>query len=219
MYTGLFFSSFFVAFSGAVMPGPLLTATIGTSARCGPSAGPLFIAGHAILELGLVAALLIGLGPFINSQPVFVAISIIGSFIMLYMAIGMLRSLPHLSLRDNVENKDEQNSEIKKGPLIGAGALLSLSNPYWTIWWGTIGLTFLIRARQAGGPGIASFFSGHILGDLAWYSFISFTIWKGKSLFTDRIYRILIATCALALGIFGLLFLTGGIQTLLKRPF
>ncbi len=209
MYFGLFISSFFVAFSGAVMPGPLLTATIGTSARKGPSTGPLFIAGHAILELVLITALLIGLGPFINSVPVFSAISIIGAGIMLYMSSGMLRSLPGLSLSNT--GKQEKN-----GSLIRAGALLSLSNPYWTIWWGTIGLTFLARARQAGGAGIASFFSGHILGDLLWYSVISYAVWKGKRLFSDRIYRTLIAVCGITLACFGIFFLISGISSLFK---
>ena len=54
-----------------MMPGPLLTATIGASARRGPAAGPLFIAGHGILELALLCALLYGLGPFLTATPRF----------------------------------------------------------------------------------------------------------------------------------------------------
>ena len=53
----IFASSFVIALSGALMPGPLLTATISESSRRGFWAGPLMIAGHAILELALVVAL------------------------------------------------------------------------------------------------------------------------------------------------------------------
>ena len=79
---------------------------------------------------------------------------------MLFMAIDMLRNLPKLTLHTEKEDP-------KKGSLIGAGILLSISNPYWTIWWGTIGLSLLVRAQKTGTAGVASFFSGHILGILS----------------------------------------------------
>ena len=47
----IFVSSFVIALSGALMPGPLLTATISESSQRGFITGPLMIAGHAILEL------------------------------------------------------------------------------------------------------------------------------------------------------------------------
>jgi hypothetical protein len=54
----IFASSFVIALSGALMPGPLLTATISECSQRGFIAGPLLITGHAILELVLVIALL-----------------------------------------------------------------------------------------------------------------------------------------------------------------
>ncbi|MEK6655195.1 MAG: LysE family transporter, partial [Thermodesulfobacteriota bacterium] len=62
----IFFSSFLIALSGAMMPGPLLTAAIGEASRRGFIAGPLLVAGHGILELVLVAALLLGLAPYLQ---------------------------------------------------------------------------------------------------------------------------------------------------------
>lgn len=64
----IFASSFIIALSGALMPGPLLTATISESSERGFIAGPMMIAGHAILELGLVIALLAGMAPFFSSR-------------------------------------------------------------------------------------------------------------------------------------------------------
>ncbi len=48
------------------MPGPLLTATISESSQRGFIAGPLLITGHAILELVLVIAFLLGLARFFS---------------------------------------------------------------------------------------------------------------------------------------------------------
>jgi threonine/homoserine/homoserine lactone efflux protein len=209
MYATLFFSSFLLAFSGAMMPGPLLTATIGAAATRGPVAGPLFIAGHGLLELLLVVFLILGLAPLLTSTPAFVLISLAGAVIMLFMAYSMFRSLPGLSLAAEIKPPSYTS-------LLTAGALLSVSNPYWTVWWGTIGLGFLLRAQRAGIPGVISFFAGHILGDLVWYAAVSVAVWHGRALLTDRIYRGLIAFCGVLIAAFGLYFLASGLEPVLE---
>ena len=60
----IFTSSFIIALSGALMPGPLLTFTVSESPQRGAITGPLVILGHGILELALVLALLSGMAPF-----------------------------------------------------------------------------------------------------------------------------------------------------------
>nr|MBP9531424.1 LysE family transporter [Syntrophaceae bacterium] len=94
----IFASSFVIALSGALMPGPLLTATISESSRRGFWAGPLLIVGHAVLELALVIALFLGLAPFFQMPAVFAASALAGAVILIWMAAGMLRSLPTLRL-------------------------------------------------------------------------------------------------------------------------
>ena len=185
----LFFTSLVVAFSGAMMPGPLLTVTINESTRRGAIAGPLLIAGHAILELILVVFLILGLAPFLKHDVFFLVIAFLGGAIMFWMAYGMFRSLPTLSVQT------EATTSVKQKNLPLAGALMSLANPYWIIWWATIGIGYIVYAQQFGLWGIVLFFIGHITGDLIWYSAISIAVSKGKKLFTDRIYRILIALC------------------------
>jgi threonine/homoserine/homoserine lactone efflux protein len=48
LFITLFVTSFIVALSGAVMPGPLLTVTISETSRRGLMTGPLLIVGHAV---------------------------------------------------------------------------------------------------------------------------------------------------------------------------
>ncbi|MCX5848192.1 MAG: LysE family transporter, partial [Deltaproteobacteria bacterium] len=151
----IFVSSFIIALSGALMPGPLLTVTISESSRRGFITGPLLIAGHAILELLLLAALLLGLAPFIQQPAVFVTTAIAGALILFCMAIGMFRSLPSLRLSWEEDNKQRNH------PMIN-GILMSVANPYWIIWWATIGLGYIIYSWQFGFWGIAFFFAGHI---------------------------------------------------------
>jgi len=203
----IFISSFVIALSGALMPGPLLTVTVSESTRRGAIAGPLMILGHGILEILLVVALLAGLAPVLRRDDVFVVIALAGGVILMWMAVSMFRSLPGLRL-------DFEARQEKKQNLVVAGILFSLANPYWTIWWASIGLGYIMQSIKFGVLGVLSFFAGHILADLAWYAFISYGVARGRRFFSDTSYRRLIGGCAFFLIIFSCYFFWSGIEKL-----
>jgi threonine/homoserine/homoserine lactone efflux protein len=204
IFVTLFFTSLVIALSGAMMPGPLLTVTISETTRRGAVAGPLLIAGHAILELALLVGLLFGLAPLLKNDTFFIIIAFAGGMIMLWMAWGMFKSLPALTVKQNGTAKQKNN-------LLLSGALMSLANPYWIIWWATIGIGYIIQSQEYGFWGIALFYTGHIAGDMLWYVAISIAVAKGKKLFTDRTYRILIAVCGTFLVGFAFYLVVNGI--------
>ncbi len=203
----IFCTSFILALSGALMPGPLLTVTVSESSRRGAMVGPMMILGHALLELTLVVALLSGLAPLLVRDDVFILISLIGGAILLWMGTTMLRSLPRLTL-----GNQSDVHERKSRNLVLTGILLSAANPYWLIWWASIGLGYIMHSMKFGIMGIAAFFFGHILADLAWYCLISFGIAKGRRFFSDSLYRKMIGGCAVFLLVFSCWFLYGGID-------
>jgi len=203
----IFGSAFVIALSGAMMPGPLLTVTISESSRRGFITGPLLIAGHAMLELALVVALLLGLAPFFQMPAVFVATALAGALILFWMAYSMFRSLPKMSIAWNQDHTKSNH------PIIN-GIIMSIANPYWIIWWATIGLGYILYSWQFGLWGIVFFFTGHTLADLVWYSFISAAVAGGKQFLTDRLYRGLIAVCAAFLVVFAGYFLYAGLDKL-----
>ena len=133
----IFLTSFMIALSGAMMPGSLLTVTISESSRRGLMAGPLLMLGPSLLELALVVALLLGLAPLFNQPWFFLVVSLLGGGMLLWMAVGMLRALPSLSL------ELEAAAGGGRGNLVMTGALMSLANPYWIIWWATIGVGYI----------------------------------------------------------------------------
>ena len=204
----IFFSSFIIALSGAMMPGPLLTATISESSQRGFLAGPLLIVGHGILELLLLVALVLGIAPFLQRGDVFAVVAISGGIILIWMAVGMFRTLPSLSMSLN-------HVASKHGSIVLNGVVLSIVNPYWIIWWATIGFGYVIYSWQFGMAGIAFFFTGHILADFAWYSAVSAAVGKGRHIFTDRLYRGTIATCAVVLILFAIYFFYAGVQKII----
>jgi len=190
------------------MPGPLLTVTVSESTTRGAIAGPLMILGHGILEVTLIVALLLGLAPFLQRSDVFIFVSLVGGSILLSMAFLMFKSLPDLRLELAVNDKKQRN-------LVFAGILFSLANPYWIIWWASIGLGYILHSVKFGVIGVAAFFVGHILADLAWYSLISFGVAKGRRFFSDTFYRRLIGCCASFLVIFSCYFFYSGIEKVL----
>lgn len=195
----IFGASFLIALSGAMMPGPLLTATISESSRRGAHAGPVMIAGHAILEFLLVVLLISGFAAFLQKPGVFVLTAFAGSGILIYMAAGMLSSLSSLTF-------DQQPGATGRNNLLLSGILMSIANPYWIMWWATIGMGYILFSWKFGLIGVAFFFAGHIFADLAWYSLISAAVARGRQFLSDRVYRGFIAILAVFLILFALFF-------------
>jgi len=166
----IFAGSFTLALSGALMPGPLLTVTIAESARRGFHTGPVLITGHAILELVLVLAIIKGLGIYLESPLIIGIIAVFGGTVLVWMGVHMIRTAGNLFLET-----EKTGASLQKMPHpFFVGILASISNPYWTIWWATIGLAYLMAAMKFGIIGVMVFFFGHISADFAWYTIVSF---------------------------------------------
>ena len=95
-----------------------------------------------------------------------------------------------------------------------SGILMSVANPYWIIWWATIGLGYILYSWRFGFWGIAFFFVGHILADLVWYSLVAAAVAGGRHFLTNRLYRGLIAVCAVFLIVFAGYFAYAGFEKL-----
>lgn len=214
----IFVSSFIIALSGALMPGPLFAITVRDSAKRGYAAAPLLVLGHGILEAGLVALILLGLADWVKGDAVTTAISLAGGGMLLWMAAGMAREVP--SLRAPVLAGSARAPEGGDRPgsarSVLDGIVASVSNPYWSLWWATIGLGYLVVSRELGAAGIVSFFAGHILADAAWFLFVGFAVSAGRGRLTDRFYRGVVGTCAACLAFFALSFWYLGMTKLVR---
>ncbi len=219
--TAIFLSSFIIALSGALMPGPLLAVTVRDTTRRGFVAAPLLILGHGILEAGLLALILLGLAEWVRGDVATTVVALAGGAMLFWMAVGMAREVRTLRFDPGGEGMKRETGENVIGragffrPVL-SGVVASISNPYWTIWWATIGLGYLVIARELGAAGVALFFAGHILADAVWYLFIGFAVSAGRSRFTDRVYRWIVGSCALFLFFFALSFGYFGVTRLFR---
>lgn len=204
----LFISALIIGFSGALMPGPLLTATINESYHKGISAGPRLILGHSILELVLIIGLIMGLGSFLVIPGVKLSMAIIGGIFLLWMGWGIVKD----AAINKVKLELAATGVTKAFPPEVIGVLTSLSNPYWTLWWATIGLGYITLAFEQGILGLAAFYLGHISSDFIWYSAISAGIVSGKKILSDKVYRAILLICGLFLIGLAVYFFYSGIK-------
>jgi len=205
---GIFLSSFAVAFSGAIVPGPVLTVTVSETAKRGFFAGPLIVCGHGILEVVLITLVVMGLSDVMKSEVFLGIVGIFGGVFLLWLSFTMFRGL------GEIKGEFAGGVTTWGGP-VTAGILTSAANPYWIVWWVTVGLSYIVISMKFGLLGVAVFFVGHILADLIWYSFISFLVSRGKRHLSAGIYKVITGVCALLLVFFGLYFGLWGIGNLL----
>jgi threonine/homoserine/homoserine lactone efflux protein len=95
--------------------------------------------------------------------------------------------------------------------LIG-GAAVTVSNPYWTVWWLTAGLALLLMSTKAGVAGVITFFIGHISADFLWFGFVGFLVAWGGRMLSGKVYRRILQACAVFMLVFGVLFGIYGVR-------
>ena len=188
-----------ISASGVMAPGPLFAANVSYGLRIGTMAGIKMAGGHAIVELPLV--ILLGIGVFsLESFPEFrTVISILGAITLFVFAVMQIRSV--------FGRKEFVLSNPKQGPLI-TGILLSALNPFFIIWWLTIGFKLISDAILIWAfTGIIIVFGLHIWMDFAWLGAVSFLASKSSKILSNRNYKFLMVGLSLMLVYFGITFL------------
>lgn len=210
----IFASAFAVAFSGAVPPGPMFAATVLHARTRGWSAGTLVSGGHALLELGLLAAILAGAQEIMAHPLVLKTIAIAGGTFLAAMGLLTLVIKPNASF----QKISGEGSKDILGPWwrpFLAGIWTSIAQPLWPLWWALVGAGSVMAASRAQGYiGVAAFYVGHILADITWFTAVAVAAKAGGKVLSERGFRIVVWICGAILLGSGLAFGIGGIMLL-----
>lgn len=193
-FLNMFILGFLIGLSGALAPGPTLIATINASLKQGWSAGPRVTLGHVMVEVVMVGLIIAGLSLLIGDYTWLIA-GIGGCALVIF---GILTILESRHARIDIT----RNNERTDSPFL-AGAITSISNPYFWIWWFTVGSTLLIGAFAGGIPIVLAFILGHWAADLGWFTLVSVSIHKGRFILKEQQYRMILAVCGVFLVCFG----------------
>jgi threonine/homoserine/homoserine lactone efflux protein len=190
-----------ISFSGVMMPGPMFAVTLAKSYKS-PWAGTQISLGHAVIEIPLILLIYFGFAQFFQNDIVRLVLSVLGSGMIIWLGIGMFRA------RIEVTHKGK---DLPYNALT-AGILTSAFNPFFLVWWATIGSMLIMRILDFGTVGLIIFIIVHWSCDLVWLSLVSNVIYRTHSLWGKKLQEWLFITCSLLLVGFGLWFLISGIQ-------
>ena len=190
-----------IGFTGALAPGPTLVATINASLAGNWTAGLKVSLGHIIIETAIFFLVILGLASIASPFTTFIAI--VGGVALIVFGAMTLMGSRNATLSTS-------NQSGGSGPYM-AGLVTSAANPYFWIWWLSVGSALLLQSLAGGIVLAVAFMIGHWGADTAWYTFVSTSVAKGKNLLSDRTYHIVMAACGVFLILFGLYYLSGAI--------
>lgn len=203
-------TSFTIGLTGAIMPGPLLAYTLRESVRHGLLTGFMVTLGHGILEVGLVIALVLGLSRIVGNEVVVSIVGIVGGMILAWMGYSTIQHGRHQTELPSAAKTEPS----KRLTAVISSMVISASNPYFILWWATIGVTYLLWSLKLGAGGVSAFYASHLSADMLWYVFIAFVVVRGKRLLNITVYRWFMIICGLALIGMGLYFVVSGFSFL-----
>lgn len=189
------------------MPGPLTAAAIATGAR-NKYAGALMAAGHGIIEFPLMILIVSGMKWVLESSPARIVVGLAGGAFLIIMAIQML---------GNLRGAEKQDQIVTRGGPLLVGIILSVGNPYFFVWWATVGLALATTASGLGMWAFVLFAIVHWLCDLIWLQALSWASFKGSVLLSGQRQKIVLFVCVIVLFGFGLLFIGGAGVSLIKH--
>ena len=190
-----------------MMPGPVTATVIAIGGR-NRYAGSLVAIGHGIIEFPLIVLITLGMDKVFKSANTRMLIGLSGGAMLVVMAWQMFKSLKKVG-----ENGQEKCRPDR--PIL-AGIILSAGNPYFLLWWATIGLALATSAKEFGVWAFGMFAFTHWLCDLVWFQGLSWASYKGSKLMGDRIERAVLAICSAAMFLFGLKFIYGSAAIIVK---
>jgi len=190
---------FLIGLTGALAPGPTLVATINASLAGNWTAGLKISLGHIVIETAIFFLIILGLAGI--ASPYTLVIAVVGGIALLLFGIMTIAGSRTATL-------STPPAQAVASPYM-AGLLTSAANPYFWIWWLSVGSALLIKSLEGGLLLAGVFMIGHWSADTLWFTFISTGVAKGKTILSDTTYHRVMAACGVFLIIFGLWYLLG----------
>lgn len=198
-------SVFFISMSGALMPGPMFATVLAKSYKT-PWAGAQVSLGHAVVEIPIILLIYFGAAAFFENAAVHFLLGVAGGGMIIWMGLGMLRASKELS----TGRKDTPYNAFT------AGIILSAGNPFFLIWWATIGALLVFKMADYGFGGLWALVLTHWAVDLIWLSIVSWLVYRTHRLWAPAFHQAVFVGCGLLLMGFGSWFLISGVQAVIS---
>lgn len=205
-----------ISLSGVMSPGPISTMAVSEGARQGYQAGPLISVGHAVTELVMVGALALGLSRVLQQTTVAGVVGLLGGLVLAWIGLDIIRGARTARLSLDIEAAGGNNPARadQRWSLVSAGVLLSVSNPFWLLWWATVGSANMLGFLEYGLIGLGVFYLSHVSLDFGWNSLLAGLARSGRQVVSDGVFRAVLTVCGAFLVLFAAYFMLAGIRFL-----
>jgi len=191
-----------LSISGALYPGPLFFVTISHGIKSGTKSGLLFSIAHSLVEFTLVMLLALGLLSVANEPAAMLVVGVAGGVALIVFGA--------MQIRGSFSYKPEETKTGQEATrnLFLIGLALTGLNPYFIVWWLTIGATLIfISLEFAGLAGVVFMYVCHVWVDYAWLILVAALAKRGAKILRFKWYRVLMAVFGVFLIYFGFSFL------------
>jgi threonine/homoserine/homoserine lactone efflux protein len=191
-----------VSASGVLAPGPLFIANLLYGAKFGTGSGIRMAYGHTIVELALIIILAIGLLTLDAVRKNAVILGLSGGIAILCFAALQIWSIMRK------KHASGSISILGTKSAFPAGIILTALNPFFLIWWFTVGLKLIVDSTIFGFvSGLSLLFMFHIWMDYVWLAGTAYLASKGVSVLKSKYYPLILASLATVLIYYGITFL------------
>jgi threonine/homoserine/homoserine lactone efflux protein len=184
-----------ISLSGVMLPGPLTAATIARGYN-DKNAGAMIGIGHAIVEVPIIALIYFGFAAFIADPLVKMVTGLAGGALLVVMGLLIFFTF----------RKPLEGSTVLPYSSLVTGIVMTVGNPYFLLWWATIGVSLVSGAVAFGIYGLALFTIVHLSCDIAWEQMVSMTVFRTRHLWTPGVQKTVFSICAAVLIGFGVLY-------------
>jgi len=206
-----------ITLTGALMPGPVTAAVMAKGLR-DRWAGLHAALGHGLVEFPTIALISLGFYSYLTNEWVTIAIGLLGGGLLMIMGAAMLLSRKGAiaGIKEAAKKRRDHGSKTKaeKGPKgdpfpyhpFVIGALTTASNPYYFVWWATLGAVLVLNALEFGIVILVVMSILHFSFDLGWLSFLGYAANRSQKFWDRKAYLAVLVLCAVIMLAFGAWF-------------
>lgn len=208
-----------ISMTGVMMPGPVTAATIAKGYK-DKWAGGWIALGHGAVEFPTIAFMALGFSTVLKNIWVAILIGLLGGSMLVFMGISMITSREGVVAKlretddDKGAKKEKADDPFPYHPFT-AGVITTASNPYYFLWWATLGAALTLNALEFGLVVLVVFAVLHWSIDLGWDVFIGYGVNKSKRFWDQKVFITIFAICGVIMMVFGIWFVASAVTTAL----
>jgi len=201
---GLAVSTIVVSASGVLSPGPLTASAVAIGTKRFAKGGFLIAFGHMLFEFPYVmilASLYSSIGFFLKDINVGYALTIIILLFILFFSYLTIRE--GITVIKSGAERIEKSGSYAFNPIL-IGIALTGFNPYFLLWWLSIGLPLIRLSMKMGFPLLLLMYGSHVWMDYFWLTLMGFAGENGVKMLKTKGYGILLIALGLILALFAM---------------